>query len=232
MNRVQALFRSRPAALVRSALGVAVLVASAAALLPARLGGRTMFVVVQGRSMEPTFHSGDLLFTRRTNAFSVGDVAVYRVPDGEGGAGHLIVHRLQRPLDVASASGDIRWEIKGDSRQTPDATQPTTRQLLARPVVNLGPWATRAVIVLPFLLVLVVGLIVGWLLWPDEPDDTEDSADERDYDEDDRAHAPRPRGKDESPLDGDAPPSPAAPPSHRVPPGPAAVDDERVPVLV
>lgn len=224
MNRVQVLFRSRPAALVRSALGVAVLVASAAALLPARLGGRTMFVVVQGRSMEPTFHSGDLLFTRRTNAFSVGDVAVYRIPDGEGGAGHLIVHRLQRPLDVASAPGDIRWEIKGDSRQTPDATQPTSRQLLARPVVNLGPWATRAVIVLPFLLVLVVGLIVGWLLWPDEPDDTEDSAD--------RAHAPRPRGKDESPLDGDAPPSPAASPSHRAPPDPAAVDDERVPVLV
>src|SRR5437868_9645307 len=44
------------------------------ALRPAQLGGPATFVVVQGVSMEPTYHTGDLVISHRQSSYAVGDV--------------------------------------------------------------------------------------------------------------------------------------------------------------
>jgi signal peptidase len=149
---------------LRSLLGLALLAAIAWLALPSRFGGHLTLVVVQGASMEPTYHSGDLLVAWASSSYAPGDVAVYRVPDGEPGGGHLIVHRLVRYLDDA---GTRRWELHGDNRSTADAAHPRTDDLVGQPLADLGPFGTRLVLLLPFLLALVPTYLIGRALWPE-----------------------------------------------------------------
>jgi signal peptidase len=146
---------------------------------PTALGGAANFVVVQGTSMEPTYHSGDLLYVRTTDSYSPGDIAVYQLPSGEAGGGQRIVHRIQ-----SETNG--RFTFQGDNRDTPDATHPKKGQLLGSPVANLGPYPTRALFALPLILSLILGVIVTVILWPsnqaleDEPDHVDQHANELD----------------------------------------------------
>lgn len=151
--------------LARSAAGVIFLLALAYAVLPVSLGGRTTLVVVQGNSMEPTYHSGDLVYTRTSTNHAVGDVIVYRLPAGEPGAGRLIIHRLVALEPVPGGDG-TRFVTQGDNRDTPDMIRPQAGDVVGTPVLNLGPWATRFLLVLPFVSIVVLGASVVWLLWP------------------------------------------------------------------
>ena len=48
-------------------------------LRPVNLGGDVSYVMVQGKSMEPTFHDGDLVIARRGGTYHRGDVVAFRV---------------------------------------------------------------------------------------------------------------------------------------------------------
>lgn len=62
---------------------------------PTVLGGPATYVVVSGTSMEPTLHGGDLVVLRERDSYGVGDVVSFRIRDGEPGAGHDVIHRIQ-----------------------------------------------------------------------------------------------------------------------------------------
>ena len=147
--------------LTRGSITVAILVA-AVALWPARFGGWSTLVVVQGNSMEPTFHTGDLLYVRESNSYSAGEVVVYRVPTGTPGAGLLIVHRVRRRLP------DGTFVFQGDHRAHPDDARPRLDDLVGTEVADLGPLPTRAILLLPLLAAAGLGLLVTRELWPDE----------------------------------------------------------------
>ena len=91
---------------------VALIVTWAIFLRPTSLGGSATYVLVRGDSMQPTFENGDFLVAYR-DSYDVGDIVAYRVPDGEVGAGHLIVHRIS----AASASG---YTMAGDNNPASD----------------------------------------------------------------------------------------------------------------
>lgn len=153
--------RGRRRALLGDVAGAALLVVALWLLLPVRLGGSASFVVVQGDSMVPHFHSGDLVYARRADHASVGDVVIYRMPIGDGST-RLVVHRIVEVRDDGSLV------VRGDNRTTPDAVNPTTDELVGAPVVNLAPWGTRAVVLVPFALTLALGVLVVWWCWPTE----------------------------------------------------------------
>lgn len=146
--------------LLATGVSIAVLAAALALVWPARFGGAAVFVVVRGESMEPGYHSGDLLYARTSDieTITVGDIAVYERPVNDSTS--LVVHRIVAEFD------DGTLQFKGDNRTTVDQYQPTPSEVVARPVANLGPLPTQLLIRLPIILALAVAMTVTWALWP------------------------------------------------------------------
>lgn len=94
---------------------VAVLVA----LWPASLGGRTAYVIVAGESMEPRYHTYDLVVMRETGDYGVGDLITYRVPEGDVGAGSQVIHR------IVGGDGTTGYVTQGDNKPNVDRWLPT-----------------------------------------------------------------------------------------------------------
>jgi signal peptidase len=78
---------------LRLALVVLPLVVWALWFRPAFLGGRVGYVIVGGRSMLPALRGGDLVVVQREDAYRVGDVVAYHIPDGVF-QGRRIIHRI------------------------------------------------------------------------------------------------------------------------------------------
>ena len=143
-----------------SALGMLIILGTAWLLWPASLGGRAQFIIVQGTSMEPMYHNGDLLYARKAGNYAADDVAVYAIPEGEPGAGALLVHR------IISEDATGKYRFRGDNRESLDDAQPSQRDIVAKPLANLGQLPTRLIILTPFFLSVVFGAAVAWFLWP------------------------------------------------------------------
>lgn len=93
---------------------------------PQSLGGRVAYVRVDGWSMNPTLHNGDLVVVKRQSAYRVGDPVAYRIPRGEFGAGALVVHRL------VAGNGHTGFVTRGDNRNINDPWHPRTRDIVGR----------------------------------------------------------------------------------------------------
>ena len=91
---------------------------------PQSLGGRVAYVRVDGWSMNPTLHNGDLVVVKRHSAYRVGDAVAYRIPRGEFGAGALVVHRL------VGGNGSTGYITRGDNRNINDPWHPRTRDVI------------------------------------------------------------------------------------------------------
>lgn len=172
---------------VRALGALAFLGGLAFAVWPAALGGAANFVVVRGHSMEPTYHQGDLLYARNDQSFSVGDIAVYRIPKGKPGAGALVVHRIKLRLP------DGTYLMQGDNKRVPDDVTPSAQDLVATPILDLGGWPTKGLILAPIVFTMIVGIAVTVALWPakdalelDEDGKSEDSNEPADDSTDER----------------------------------------------
>jgi signal peptidase I len=87
-------------------------------LRPDILGGSTAYVLVSGDSMKPTLEDGDFVIARRQDVYGEGDIAVYRIPEGDVGAGSLIIHR------IVGGSAEDGYILRGDNRTTDDLWRP------------------------------------------------------------------------------------------------------------
>jgi signal peptidase len=112
------LARRRVVRLTAWAAVAGLVVAWALLLRPQFLGGPAAYVVVSGVSMEPSLRNGDLVIAHRRSSYRIGDTVVYRVPEGETGAGSLIIHRI---VGGSAASG---WVVQGDNKDVPDLWRP------------------------------------------------------------------------------------------------------------
>jgi signal peptidase len=93
---------------------------------PQILGGPASYILVGGTSMEPGLHAGTLVVTTREPAYRVGDVIVYRVPDGDPAAGQNVIHR------IVGGDGIAGFVVRGDNTNAPDIWKPTWDQILGR----------------------------------------------------------------------------------------------------
>lgn len=117
---------------------------------PATLGGATSFVIVDGRSMEPTYASGDLVVARRADVYEVGDVITYDAPVG---ATFRVVHRI-------AAVTDDGYITQGDNRDDPDRWTVPFAAVHGSSVLHLPHGGTVATALRqPPVL---IGLAAGW----------------------------------------------------------------------
>lgn len=148
----------RAARWVARAVGVAVLVW----LWPASLGGRASFAVVHGHSMEPRFHSGDLVIAQRQADYAVGDIVVFRARFTTGGAvAGLVVHRI---VEIR-ADGTI--VTQGDHRATADHFPLQEADVVGRVRARV-PRASTLLWLLSrwWVLAPMTGLVTALTLWP------------------------------------------------------------------
>ena len=90
----------------------------AVTLRPLQLGGPATYVAVRGSSMQPLYRAGDLVVTRSSAGYAVGDVVAYRVPSGEVGEGHIVLHR------IVGEDGAGGYVVKGDNNTFADPWTP------------------------------------------------------------------------------------------------------------
>lgn len=129
---------------------------------PSSLGGCTTLTIVNGHSMEPTYHTDDIVVSR-CGAPQVGDVAVYAT-EGTGWA--RIVHR------VIGGDGESGWEFQGDNNDWVDDFHPTDDEIvgvvvLHVPKVGKVAKAASSPLVWASLFTLAFALIV----WPSRDDE-------------------------------------------------------------
>jgi signal peptidase len=72
-------------------LGTACVGVAAFFLWPTQLGGWTSYAVINGSSMEPWIHDGDLVVTRQRSGYDVGDAALYHSDALDSNVYHRIV---------------------------------------------------------------------------------------------------------------------------------------------
>lgn len=124
----------------RSRWAGAVAVFAAAAglwfLTPTALGGQTSYLVTEGTSMQPGFHTGDLAVLRPAETYGVGEVVAYR-----SAVLHTVVmHR------IVAATGDGHFTFKGDNNAWLDPEQPTAADVVGVLTVRVpqgGVWLHR-----------------------------------------------------------------------------------------
>ena len=92
-------------------------------LAPTAVGGSTRWVVTDGVSMEPRFHSGDLALVREQSDYRVGQIVAYRNRQLDT----IVLHRIV-------ARDGSRYVFKGDNNNFVDFEHPRRSQLLGRDV--------------------------------------------------------------------------------------------------
>ena len=137
--------------------------------LPQSLGGRADWVLVSGTSMLPRLHTGDLVLVEHRSAYHVGEVVAYRVPQGEVGAGHVVIHR------IVGGNGTKGFTMKGDNRTAPDLWYPKTSDVVGAKTLRIPHafavirWA-RSPLVLGGVASLVVFLKLAFFSKPKRED--------------------------------------------------------------
>ncbi len=98
----------------REKVEIAVLAALAAIVVVLVAQGVRGMAIVEGRSMEPLFHTGDVVFLvkKPPDEIKVGDIVVYETPGGK-----YIIHRV---IEVYKVSDTYCYVVKGDNNPVPD----------------------------------------------------------------------------------------------------------------
>lgn len=132
---------------------------------PSRFGGDTTTLVVEGHSMEPTYHSGDLIVAHADAHYRPGEIVVFRIKlPGDHARDALIVHRL------VAIDPDGHITTQGDNRSVADGFGLTTADIVGRARLRIPDGGTiLRVLSRWWILGAVVGVIVTMALWPPPP---------------------------------------------------------------
>jgi signal peptidase len=139
---------------VANILATIALFAVIAFMWPQSLGGRVAYVQVSGHSMEPEYHTGDLVVVMRHPSYARGDVIAYHIPHGEVGEGVIVVHR------IIGGNAHKGFVTQGDNRTAPDPWHPRPRDVVGTPIFSVagaGHWLGD--LHSPFGLAAIAGLL-------------------------------------------------------------------------
>jgi signal peptidase len=110
-------------------------------LRPQSLGGPAGYVLVSGHSMNPLYHTGDLILVERHKSYSKGDIIAYRVPKGDAMAGAQVIHR------IIGGDAEHGFVVQGDNRTAPDVWLPKPGDIVGSAALQIP----RAVVLLQFM---------------------------------------------------------------------------------
>jgi signal peptidase I len=158
----------RPYSVLRAAVMLLWVVVGLAFFRPEFLHGPAGYVIVSGTSMEPTFHSHDFIITQRHDVYERGQVIAYRIPDGETGAGALVIHR------IVGGSAAIGYQTKGDNRDFTDVWHPKPKDIIGSAVVKVPVLGDVFSYFKTLMGISTVAAFTAlFLLWPDKKDEEE-----------------------------------------------------------
>lgn len=89
---------------------------------PAQVGGSASYVMIDGNSMEPGFHYGDLVVVRSADSYAIGDVVTYKdalLKD------KYVIHRIKR-------IEGWRYVFQGDNNAWEDSYHPVLADLVGK----------------------------------------------------------------------------------------------------
>jgi signal peptidase len=121
------------------------------AFAPMQIGGRAIYIVVDGNSMEPLYYRGDLVIAAAAADYQAGDIVTYRHPK----IGYVI-HR------IIGRTPEGRWVFQGDNNDFIDPYEPRTDELVGRATIHI-PRAGDALMFVrqsPWLLTLILLVMV------------------------------------------------------------------------
>jgi signal peptidase len=130
------------------------------ALRPTSLAGPASYLFVSGDSMLPTLESGDLVVLHVAERYDKGDVIAFRVPDGQPGAGALVIHRI---VDGSASAGFV---MQGDNKEVVDEWRPRLGDVAGRLTVRLPgagnaiAWVKQPGVLAPLLAGLTVAFVI------------------------------------------------------------------------
>jgi len=84
------------------------------------LSGQIGYAVTSGISMEPRYHTGDVVFLTKDSGYSVGDIVAYHNSNGS-----VVLHRII----AVDADG---YTVKGDNNPVADSDHPTNALIKGR----------------------------------------------------------------------------------------------------
>lgn len=121
---------------------------------PATLGGKATWVSVSGTSMEPNYHTGDLVLAWNDDGWQLGDVILYGI---QGSTDGLIVHRL------VSGNATDGWYAQGDNKPRIDPWLIPNDAIGGREILHVPNAGTALTWVRsPQVLAIICGLLVFW----------------------------------------------------------------------
>ncbi len=138
---------------------IALAVAWTLVLRPQALGGPAAYVIVSGKSMEPSLKNGDLVVALKRSSYRIGDVVAYRIPKGEAGAGALVIHR------ITGGSPRTGYVLQGDNRTGNDIWRPKPEHVVGDMRVRLpGVGLSLAFVRTPLGMAMFAGLIAFFFI--------------------------------------------------------------------
>ena len=140
---------------------VALLASLVYVLWPSSLGGCSTMTIVSGHSMDPTYATGDLVWSRCGEP-AVGDIVVYTPPGNEGAQ---VIHR------IIGGNGEEGWILQGDNNDFVDPWNPDNSHVLGIATVHI-PRLGNFLYALgnPYIWVSVLLLAAAIVIWPSRPD--------------------------------------------------------------
>ncbi len=92
--------------------------------------GNYKVFTVQSGSMEPTIHTGSMIFVRPEADYNVGDIITKRTDDPKMTVTHRIVSKEE-------LQGKVAFETKGDANNAPDGEKFTKEGIIGKEVFKL-----------------------------------------------------------------------------------------------
>jgi signal peptidase I len=123
-------------------------------LAPTQLGGAVTYVIVDGNSMEPAFHLGDLVLVRAQASYQPGDAVTYQNAE----LGRYVFHRIMS-MNLG------RFVLQGDNNSWLDTYQPSQDEIIGKLWVHI-PKLGRAIewVRTPLHMAFSVALLGGVLM--------------------------------------------------------------------
>ena len=119
--------------------------------------------------MLPHLHTGDLVLVEHQSGYHAGEVIAYRVPKGQVGTGHVVIHR------IAGGNGKTGWTMQGDNRTAADLWHPTNHDVVGTEQLRIpNAWFVLRVFHMPVLLALFAGFgVFFWIALAGNADERE-----------------------------------------------------------
>jgi len=140
---------------VSRALAILLVCGAWLTLGPARVGGAATYVRVSGNSMNPTFHTGDVVVLVRGLNYHVGDIIAYH---SRLLGGVVVIHR------IIETTADGRFVTKGDNNDFVDPYTPRTSDVLGQRVLRLPGSSSIPTVVQHPLRIAALLLLAGALV--------------------------------------------------------------------